>query len=166
MYRNSEKSYLLPTQPYFTNTQVCLVLRFGSREAEKHGVTNILSKALKVAWNRHFSPVVHSHLVINTTHSTWHDTSIWMSAFGGTYLLWNWFNISLIILCHQTSANIAVADEHNSYHRIFLSQIAVKGHKMPHFSRVSGWCGYFDRAGRKLQFFANRGKMRKSLVVE
>jgi len=41
-------------------------------------------------------------------------------------------------LSHRTSADIAVADEHYFYHIKFLSQIAVKGHKMPHFARVSG----------------------------
>ena len=35
---------------------------------------------------------------------------------------------------HITSAHIAVADEHYFYHRIILSRIAVKGHKMPHFA--------------------------------
>ena len=89
-----------------------------------------------------------------------------MSAFGKIYLLCIRFNISLIILCHQTSVYIAVADEHYFYHMKFLSQIAVKGHKMPHFARVSGDYSYFDRAGRNLQFIAKRGKSGKSLVVE
>ena len=46
--------------------------------------------------------------------------------------------INCTFFSHITSANIAVADEHNSYHIKFLSQIAVKGHKMPHSARVSG----------------------------
>ena len=59
-----------------------------------------------------------------------------------------------------------MADEHYFYHKFFLSQIAILWLEKPHFARVSGGYGYFDRAGRKLQSAAKRGKSGKSLVVE
>ena len=49
-----------------------------------------------------------------------------------------------------------MADEHNSYHIKFLSQIAVKGHKMPHSARVSGIIVTLTERGEKYNYLQNR----------